>query len=75
MQRQSPKSRDFFGVIGQSGQPGSSGKSGAHLETAFAPHAEDEKIIPLDRDIVHHQGGDDLVDVELGFEIAGHQAP
>ena len=75
MQRQSAKSADFLGIIGQSGQPGGSGKAGTHLETAFAPHAEDEKIVPLDGDIVHHQGGDDLVDVELGFEIACHKAP
>ena len=47
----------------------------AHLKAALAPHGIDEKVVPREGDIVHHQRGNDFVHVELGLEYAGHEAP
>ena len=73
--RQPSKGGDFLAVIGEPRQPCRFGEFRAHLKAAFAPHAEDEKVDPRNRNVVQHEGADDFVDVEFRFEIAGDKSP
>jgi hypothetical protein len=73
--RQAPEGGHRIPEVGETGHPGAAGKLGRQAKAPFAPRPVDEIVVPQDGHIVEHQRGDDLVDVELGLEQAGDEAP
>lgn len=58
----------LFGIIGETRHPGLFWKSWGHLEAGITPFSEDPIVVPEDGNVVEHESGDNLVDIEFGLQ-------